>query len=115
MNSGGELEPAEDPRVVLVTAPDLETGRRLALGLVEQRLAACVNLVEGVTSIYRWQSAVEEAAECLLVIKTTRFQLRELEGWILAEHPYETPECIAIKPAAVAAGYLAWWLRETRA
>ena len=108
-------EPDRDPRVVLVTAPDEVTGRRLARGLVEQSLAACVNVLAGVTSVYRWEGAVTEDAECLLVIKTVRGRLREVEAWIAREHPYDVPEFIALAPAQVAGDYLAWWLRAVGA
>jgi len=105
------MKPGGTARVVLVTAPDLEVARRLAHALVEQRLAACVNL-DWVRSIYRWEGVVEEQAEALMVIKTTAARLEELEAWIAREHPYDTPECVALEPAAVEGRYLAWLERS---
>jgi periplasmic divalent cation tolerance protein len=95
-------------RVVLVTAPDLAVARDLARKLVEGRLAACVNLVPGLTSVYRWRDAVEEEAEVLLLIKTTADRLHEIERCLLVHHPYAVPECVALEPARVEERYLAW-------
>lgn len=94
--------------LLLVTAPDLEAARRLARGLVEARLAACVNLVPGLESHYRWQGKVESAAEVLLVIKTAARLVPHLERWVLEEHPYDTPEILQLPLAAGTARYLAW-------
>ena len=117
------MEPVErasarvDPgaRVVLVSAPDLDTARRLARGLVDGRLAACVNLVGGIESIYRWRGAVENANEVLLVLKTSAPRVAEIERFLAREHPYEVPECIAITPEHVEPRYLAWILAESAA
>ena len=97
-----------DPRVVLVTAPDEVVAERLARSLVTARLAACVNRVPGVVSTYRWEGVVEEGAEVLLIIKTTAQELSALEAAVSAEHPYETPEFVALDPAHVSAPYLDW-------
>ena len=101
-----------EARVVLVTAPDEAIAQKLARGLVEQRLAACVNLVGGVTSVYRWEGSVEESAEVLMVVKTTASKLSEAERWLLANHPFDVPEFVALTPAAVEAKYLAWLVGE---
>ena len=106
---------AELARVVLVTAPDLACARALARGLVERRLAACVNLVPGLESVYRWEGKIESASEVLLLVKTTAGHLRELESFLAAEHPYDVPECIALEPAEVESSYLAWLLAEAGA
>ena len=97
-----------DPRVVLVTAPDEVVAERLARSLVAARLAACVNRVPGVVSTYRWEGAVEEGAEVLLIIKTTEQELSALEAAVIAEHPYETPEFVVLHPGHVSAPYLGW-------
>ena len=97
-------------RVVLVTAPDVASASALARAIVERRLAACVNRIEGVTSVYRWKQAVEEASEVLLVIKTSAARLPELEAFLSREHPYEVHELVALEPAEVAPAYLAWLL-----
>ena len=115
MTRGG-TNTAEGPEacVVLCTAPDEDAARRIAYGLVERRVAACVNLVPGLTSVYRWQGRVEEATEILLVAKTTPARLAELEAAIVELHPYDTPEIVALRPTHVAARYLAWLAEETR-
>lgn len=100
--------------LVLTTAPDEEVARRIAHGLVERRLAACVNLVPGLTSVYRWQGRVEEASELLLIAKTTPARLAELEIALGELHPYDTPELVVLRPEHVGARYLAWLAEETR-
>ena len=106
---------AETIRVVLVTAPDLAAARTLARRMVEGRMAACVNLLPAVESVYRWQGALESANEVLLVIKTSAERLAELEGFVAREHPYEVPEFVVLDPSHVGANYLAWLVRELRA
>lgn len=103
-----------DARVVLATAPDLATAQRLAREVVERRLAACVNVLDGVTSVYRWKGAVEEAREALCVVKTSAACLAELERAWLSAHPYEVPEWVVLAPEHVEARYLAWLTDETR-
>lgn len=100
----------EAVHVVLVTAPDAETGAQLARQLVEEGLAACVNLVPGVRSIYRWQGALQEDAEILLIAKTRAAQLDALTARVRALHPYELPEVIALPVAGGSAPYLDWVL-----
>ena len=98
---------------VLVTAPDAETGSRLAHVLVEERLAACVNLLPGVRSIYRWEGAVSDDAEVLLVIKTARARLEEVAVRVQALHPYELPEVVVLPIVGGSQGYLDWLLAES--
>ena len=107
-------ENGESIRVVLITAPDSEVARAIARRLVEERLAACVNSIPGLTSVYRWQGAVEEADEVLMVVKTCSELLPRLEARLAELHPYETPECVALSVSRVEAGYLAWLMAETR-
>lgn len=107
-------EPGGEVRVVLITAPDPEVGKRLARALVDRRLAACVNVLPGVVSIYHWEGAVQEDAEVLLVVKTGRAQWADLVGFLKTEHPYDTPECVALEPAAVESKYGAWVLAALR-
>ena len=99
---------AENQLVTLCTVPDREAGERIAATLVEERLAACVNLIPGLTSIYRWQGKVEKAAECLLVIKTTSSRFEQLRERIKALHPYEVPEIIAVPITVGDSAYLNW-------
>jgi periplasmic divalent cation tolerance protein len=102
-----------DALVVLVTAPGAEEAARIARALVEERLAACGNVVPGLRSIYRWQGAVHEDAEALLVLKTTRDRFEALRARVLALHPYEVPEVVALPVEAGSASYLEWIVRET--
>ncbi len=97
-------------RVVLVTAPDAEVGRSIACALVEERLAACVNLIPGVLSVYRWEGALTQDEELLLVIKTSAARLPDLERRLAALHPYDVPECVTLAPERVEARYAAWLL-----
>ena len=94
--------------VVLTTIPTEDEARRLARHLVEVRLAACVQILPPQTSIYRWQDAVEESTERLLIIKTLQDRYSDLETVIRALHPYEVPEIIALPVIAGAPDYLAW-------
>jgi periplasmic divalent cation tolerance protein len=100
--------------VVLVTVPNRETGRSIAEGLVQERLAACVNLVPGLLSIYRWQGKIEREPEELLVIKTRREHLDRLIERVRALHPYTVPEILALPVTAGSPGYLEWLAQETQ-
>ena len=100
-------------RVVLIRAPDEECAREIARSLVDERLLACASIVPRVTSIFRWEGAVQEESEALLVGKTTDARLQELETRLLALHPYDVPECVALAPAHVEAKYLAWLVGAT--
>jgi len=99
---------AEPVHVVLVTAPDAEVGARIARALVAEGLAACVNLVPGVRSIYRWQGAVHDDAEVLLIAKTRAALVSALGDRVRALHPYELPEVIALPVATGSEPYLEW-------
>lgn len=98
----------------LSTAPDLATARMLADVLVGERLAACVNLLPGLQSVYRWQGRVESGNEVLLLIKTTRTCLPALQERIVALHPYELPEVLAVEAAGGLPAYLDWVAAQTR-
>lgn len=97
-----------DVCLVLTTCPDETTARSLAQSLVEAGLAACVNLLAGVNSVYRWEGRLEESAEVLLLAKTTEACLAGLEEAIRARHPYELPEIIAVPVTGGLAPYLHW-------
>jgi periplasmic divalent cation tolerance protein len=99
-------------RVVLITAPRGQKAETLARGLVTDRLAACVNILPGVISHYRWEGKVQRGAECLLVVKTTASKLPALKRWIAANHPYTTPELLALKVDGGAKTYLNWLAGE---
>jgi periplasmic divalent cation tolerance protein len=101
-------------RLVLTTVPDEELGRRLARTLVEERLAACVNVSPAVTSFYWWGGKIVEGREFILLIKTKASVLDRLEARLKELHPYEIPEFIALPVAAGSAQYLGWLDTETR-
>lgn len=102
-----------DKIVVFSTCASAEEGERIARALVERRLAACVNVLPGVRSFYRWKGRVEDASEVLVVMKTTR-GLFDLLGAELAKlHSYEVPECIAVPVSGGLEPYLAWIAAET--
>lgn len=100
--------------VVLVTAPKLPVARRLARTLVNERLAACVNLVPDLRSVYRWEGKVCEDAEVLCLIKTRHALLDRLIERVRSLHPYSVPEIIALPLVAGSAPYLAWMAAATR-
>lgn len=99
---------------MLCTVPDRESGERIAQILVEARLAACVNLVPGLTSIYRWQGKVENESECLLVIKSTAARSQALIEQIKTLHPYDLPEIIALPITDGSPEYLKWITDSTQ-
>jgi periplasmic divalent cation tolerance protein len=99
---------ASDALVVLTTLEKQEDGERLARLLVEGELAACVQILPPMISVYRWEGAVERASEILLLIKTARAAYPRLETVIKENHPYQTPEIIALPVEAGLAGYLSW-------
>jgi periplasmic divalent cation tolerance protein len=106
-------EPSPELRVVLCTAPDAETAETLARTLVEERLAACVNVLPGVRSFYRWQGKLEDAAELLLVVKTRADRCAALAARIQALHPYDLPEVLELAVGGGSAAYLDWVRRES--
>lgn len=95
-------------RVVLCTFPDIDSARKIGTHLVEQRLAACVNFVSGVESVYRWQGHVESAQEVLALIKTNAASLPALENEVQSMHPYECPEIVAIQTDIISERYATW-------
>lgn len=99
--------------VVLVTAPQADDAARLGRTLVEERLAACANVVGPIRSIYRWQGAVEEAHEHLLLLKARAADVPALEARVRALHSYEVPELLVLPVTAGSAPYLAWLADST--
>lgn len=95
-------------RIVLVTAPDLKTARRLARAALQARLVACANLVPIIESHYLWQGKIERGQEVLMILKTTAARLARLEKLIISEHPYETPEFLALPLQSGNRRYLDW-------
>ena len=94
--------------LTLTTLPDRECALRLAETLVDQGLAACVNILPAVTSVYQWQGKRESAEEVLMLIKTTKHRYSAMQAAIREQHPYELPEIIAVPVEQGLAGYLEW-------
>lgn len=95
-------------RVVLVSGPDAETLGALGRVLVEERLAACVNVIPGLTSIYRWDGEVQTETEALAVCKTTEGAVDRVERRIAELHPYDVPEIVAVEVTGGLPAYLRW-------
>lgn len=104
----------ESSLVVLCTVPSADVGAQLGRGIVEEQLAACVNILPAVRSIYRWQGAVHDDAEAQLVIKTRAARFDALLAWIRRHHPYEEPEVIALPIVQGSPSYLAWIGAQTQ-
>lgn len=99
--------------VVLVTTPDLRTARKLAKSVLSARLAACANLLPKIESHYWWQGKLESSAEVLIVFKTRQSRLKALEKLVLREHPYDTPEFLALPVSAGNKRYLDWLAKNS--
>lgn len=99
---------AVDHQIVLCTCPDETTAARLADALVQSGLAACVNAIPGVESVYRWRGRLERDREWLLIIKGAAAAYQHIEDTITSLHPYELPEVIAVPIVAGLPAYLAW-------
>ena len=97
-----------DFQIVLSTCSDREQAERIAHRLVEQQVAACVNILPGVQSIYRWQGSIESAPEVLLLIKTRAALIREVQSTIAGLHSYEVPEFLVLPVSGGSESYLAW-------
>jgi periplasmic divalent cation tolerance protein len=106
--------PAADALLVLVTVPDADAGARIGRTLVEEGLAACVNVIPGLRSIYAWQGKICDDAEALCLVKTRRAFYERLRERLGALHPYEVPEIIGFAPDEGNAPYLRWLRDSTR-
>jgi periplasmic divalent cation tolerance protein len=95
-------------RLVLVTAPDLKTARKLAKTALKARLIACANLIPGLESHYRWAGKIEHATEVLLLFKTSAARIGKLQSHIIALHPYDTPEFLVVDLEGGYGKYLTW-------
>lgn len=105
---------ADAPAVVLLcTVPNEEIGRSIAHAVVKERLAACVNVVPGLTSIYRWEGAVQEDREVLLVLKTRPERVERLTQSLIELHPYDVPEVLTFPSTGGHEAYLSWIRGET--
>ena len=99
---------ADDIQLVYCTVPDTETGQRIARHLVEYRLAACVNLLPGIESVYRWKGEIHQDSEVFLMIKSRSEDYNAVENAIRKLHPYELPEIIAVPLSNGLPAYLEW-------
>lgn len=104
-----------DKIVVLTTCDSREAAEKVARGVLEARLAACVNILPGVASLYWWKDKIEEAAEWLLVVKSSRAHFEKLRDQIVRLHPYDVPEVVALPIVDGAEKYLDWIEQELRA
>jgi periplasmic divalent cation tolerance protein len=104
---------AKDVLVVLVTCPP-DKAQAIATRLVEERVAACVNVVPGLQSIYRWKDEVQSEGEALLIVKTARDRFDALKQAVLKHHPYVLPEVVAVTVDQGHAPYLEWVVESTR-
>ena len=94
--------------VVLLTGPTADELRTIGTRLVEERLAACVNVLPGASSIYRWLDSVEQSEEALAIVKTTAARMRLLEARVRELHSYEVPEILAIETTGGSGAYMDW-------
>jgi len=99
---------ADNHQIVLNTCPDMEMAQALARKLVQEHLAACINIVPGITSVYEWKGKPESGTECLLIIKTLKSCYPALERLIKDTHPYELPEILTVPVTGGLPDYLAW-------
>ena len=99
---------SREVRIVMATFPDESSARKIARSLVDARLAACVNIVPGVTSVYRWKNEMEEDTECLALLKTTVHNISNLRTRFLELHPYDIPEFVVLNVESGAKAYLRW-------
>lgn len=100
-------------RIILCTFPDVEQARQIGTALVERQLAACVNVIPAIESIYRWEGKLERSQEVLAVMKTTAARWPELEAALRELHPYAVPEIVALPADQVSAAYLQWVAQQT--
>jgi periplasmic divalent cation tolerance protein len=100
-------------RIILTTAGSQEEARKIAKALVERKLAACVNIVPRIESVYRWQGKVETAEEWLLLIKTQAELFERVRGALKELHSYELPECVMLEVSAGSEEYLQWIAENT--
>ena len=108
------MDNGDQPVLMYRTFAKLDDAKRVGDALVAGRLAACVNIVPGVQSIYAWQGTVQQDQECLLYIKTRAERYAALEEALRRHHPYELPEIVAVPVDSGLPGYLHWVVQETR-
>lgn len=105
---------ASESVIILTTAPSVDVAHQLAHALVEQHLAACVNVVGPMTSIYRWKDSVQQDSEFQLIVKTARGRIEGVREAVRRQHPYELPEFLVLDVSEGDGAYLEWLLEATR-
>jgi len=103
----------DDPTLIYATFPDIGVAETIGASLVRQQLVACVNILPGMISIYRWHGAVEQDSEVSMIAKTRAGQVDAVTAAILAEHPYDTPAIVAVPVSGGSRPFLDWIRRET--
>jgi len=106
-------KPTMSFRAVFVTVPTIEVAKSLASGIVSKKLAACVNIIPQVTSVYEWEGKINEDSELILMIKTQAHLFEELSNYVKANHPYDVPEVIALPIEQGSSSYLDWIKKVT--
>ncbi len=101
-------EMVSEVRTILLTAPDVDVAERVGRALVEERLAACANIVPGVVSLFRWEGEVQREAEVLVIVKTTDERVEDVRARVVELHPYQVPEVLVLPVLAGHAPYLDW-------
>lgn len=101
-------------QVVLSTVENPEMATRISRALVSENLAACVNIIPNMLSVYKWQGKLEESGECLMLIKTADDRVRALMNRLSELHPYDVPEVVCLEISQGLPAYLDWVLNETR-
>jgi periplasmic divalent cation tolerance protein len=102
------MKPASRFSVVLVTAPDINVARKLAHGALGEKLAACANLIPKIESHYWWKGKIESDAEVLCIFKTTKSKLKAFQAFVRKNHPYDTPEIVALPITHGSEPYMKW-------
>jgi len=100
--------------VILCTCPDKSSARAIACKAVEERLAACVNIVSSVESVYRWEDRIQQDSECQLVLKTATAKVSALQSLVLAMHPYDVPEWLVLDVASASDEYQKWIINSVQ-
>jgi periplasmic divalent cation tolerance protein len=97
-----------NPKIAITTVGSSDEAKKLAEALVQEKLAACVNILPAVHSVYFWEGAIQKESEALLIIKTTKAKLKSLEGYLQRNHPYSVPEFVVIDPEHAGKKYAGW-------
>ncbi|MCK9555954.1 divalent-cation tolerance protein CutA [bacterium] len=99
---------ADEIYMAFITAPDVTSAKKIAKGLVLNKLAACVNIIPSINSFFMWKGGIQEQKEALLIAKTARAKLQKAKKWILKHHPYDLPEILYIKIDKGHEEYMRW-------